>query len=467
MGYDYTLLRDAYFSTGGFANGAYLTKHKRETDEDYRTRQSNAYYLNYFSAIVNALVDPIFKRKPLRDYDGGASVLVEKFLKDVDGAGTDITSFMKRAAIAAKTYGIVFIVLDNVSDASDRENVAELLRERAFPYAYIVPPENVDEYGLSDIGGLDFIKFHEIDTITDGTISYRYIRFDREGWAAWGTTMVKTEGTYSLGRVPVIPLFSHMLEQQTMFPAPELLPIAKTAKALYNHCSWLDEILRNQTFPLLTMPSLDASELVIGTNNALGYSPDSSHTPAFIAPDSSPASTLQGQIHSLIQEMYRMANLSFMTGAPSNVSGVARQWEFERTNQALANFAHQCGVAEEQMMQVFAGWLGTDIEYTVSYPEEFGIVDIVAELAEARAVLELDLADEMREEVLKKVLGAYLPNLSDERFDEIVEDGRKKTQEAIYMANAASAMMLGDSAPDGETPPEPPSNEEQEPPAKE
>ncbi len=50
-----------------------------------------------------------------------------------------------------------------------------------------------------------------------------------------------------------------------MTPTPDLLNIAKTAKVLYNTCSWLDEILRNETFPLLTIPTLDASELTIGT----------------------------------------------------------------------------------------------------------------------------------------------------------------------------------------------------------
>lgn len=79
MRYNYNLLKDAYFSTGGFENGGYLERHKRESDEDYRKRQNVAHYPNYFASIVNALVDPIFKRNPLRDYEGNATVLVEAF----------------------------------------------------------------------------------------------------------------------------------------------------------------------------------------------------------------------------------------------------------------------------------------------------------------------------------------------------------------------------------------------------
>jgi hypothetical protein len=97
---NYTLLKDAYFGTGGFETGGYLTKHKRESEDDYTFRRKNAYYLNYFAPIVNALVDPIFKKEPLRDYTGAASSFVEAFLDDVDGNGTvnvaDVTALVDR-----------------------------------------------------------------------------------------------------------------------------------------------------------------------------------------------------------------------------------------------------------------------------------------------------------------------------------------------------------------------------------
>jgi hypothetical protein len=231
----------------------------------------------------------------------------------------------------------------------------------------------------------------------------------------------------------VVPLFSRVLEQKTMKPVPELMPIAKTAVSLYNHCSWLGEILRNQTFPLLTIPSLDATELTIGNNNALGYSPDSSHTPDFIAPSSDPAKTLQEQITLLVQEMYRMVNLSYVLGStPSNVSGVARQWEFERTNQQLANFAHQCEDAEKAVLDLFAAWLNSDIEYTVIYPNDFGVVDVAAQIEQAQAVLDLGLTNGIREEVLKQVITAYCPGISDERFDELVGELQQQDEDELH-----------------------------------
>lgn len=430
--FGYQLLRDAYFGTGGFETGAYLSKHKRESDEDYTFRRNNAYYLNYFAPIVNALVDPIFKKNPLRDYHGSAERIIKSFSLDADAAGTSIQIFIKRAAVMAKVYGISFIVVDNARNVDSRSQ-QEMLQRRQFPYAYVLEPDNLEEYGIDKTGDLEYIKFKEIAHIESGTIQYRYVYFDRTAWKIWGDGIALQQGTHNLGCVPVVPLFSRMLEQKTMRPAPELLPIARTAKALYNHCSWLGEILRNQTFPLLTIPSLDAKDLVIGTNNALGYNPDYSHEPNFIAPPSDPATILQNQIASLVQEMYRMANLSFIISTTqNNNSGIARQWEFERTNQQLANFAAQCAHAETAMMNLVAKWVNEDITYTVAYPDNFGIVDVTEELTQAQAVLDMGLGDGLREEVLKKVMAAYCPDIPDERFDELVEQLQKQTDDKTH-----------------------------------
>ena len=430
--FGYQLLRDAYFGSGGFETGAYLSKHKRESEEDYTFRRNNAYYLNYFAPIVNALVDPIFKKNPLRDYHGSAERIIKSFSLDADAAGTNIQIFIKRAAVMAKVYGISFIVVDNARNVDSRSQ-QEMLQRRQFPYAYVLEPDNLEEYGIDKTGDLEYIKFKEIAHIESGTIQYRYVYFDRTSWKIWGDCIALQQGTHNLGRVPVVPLFSRMLEQKTMRPTPELLPIARTAKALYNHCSWLGEILRNQTFPLLTIPSLDAKDLVIGTNNALGYNPDYSHEPNFIAPPSDPATILQNQIASLVQEMYRMANLSFIISTTqNNNSGIARQWEFERTNQQLANFAAQCAHAETAVMNLVAQWVNEDITYTVAYPDNFGIVDVTEELAQAQAVLDMGLGDGLREEVLKKVMAAYCPDMPDERFDELVEQLQKQTNDKMH-----------------------------------
>ena len=420
----YSLLGDAYYGTGGFLTGHYLTKHDRETKEAYAVRCSEAYYLNYFAPIVNALVDPIFKRRPLRDFTGPAEDFITAFSKDVDRAGTDIHDFMKEVALHAKIYGVAFIVMDNRQmSENDNETRQDMMVNKDYPYVYCLDPEYVDSFGIDHTGNITYIRFHEVSSIEDGAVKYRYVEFDRSGWRVTDKISGVTSGTYNLGRVPVIPLYSRLLKKKTILPEPELLSVAKTAKAIYNHCSWLSKILKDQTFSILTIPTLDQTDIVVGTNNALGYDPASGHEPAFIAPPSDPAEVLRAQVKDLAREMYRMASLSFMTDSGSTKeSGYSRQWAFERTNQQLANFAGQCAKAENQMMQLFCRWIGSSIDYHVSYPDDFGVVDVADELAQAQSVLDMQLTEGLKEEVLKKVIAAYCPNISDERFDELLNE---------------------------------------------
>ena len=82
---------------------------------------------------MNALVDPIFKKPPIRNYSGELEDVIGDFLHDTDGSGTDMGTMMKQAAIMAKVYGISFIVVDMPREPMAR-NMAELAQQRAYPY---------------------------------------------------------------------------------------------------------------------------------------------------------------------------------------------------------------------------------------------------------------------------------------------------------------------------------------------
>lgn len=426
----YRLMRDSYYGDGGY-RGAYLIPHKRETEQNYRDRQQTAYYLNHFSLIVNALVNPIFKRRPLRDWTGTASPVAEAFLKDVDGAGNDMDSFMQAAALSAKLYGAVFIVVENFQAMELPASMGEALAQRKFPYAYTLDPDRVEGVSIDKNGRVLSIKFR--DTAVSSTMGgekERTVYFDTHSWAVYEDGALVSSGEHNLGEVPVVWFPSQHVKNGELNPTPELYPIAGIACSLYNHCSWLTEILRNQTFPLLTFPSKEASDLVIGNNNALCYDGDTVRfQPGFISPPSDPAALIQSQIKAMVEEMYRMAGLTFATTTKQEASGISRQWEFERTNQRLAAFAKRCAAAERKVMALVARWMGLDLEFQATYSSDFGITDVATELKNAQAVLDMQLTDQLKVEVAKQVLSAYVPELPSDRFDAIIADIEKKARE--------------------------------------
>lgn len=454
----YRLMRDSYYGDGGY-RGAYLIPHKRETEQNYRDRQQTAYYLNHFSLIVNALVNPIFKRRPLRDWTGTASPVAEAFLEDVDGAGNDMDSFMQAAALSAKLYGAVFIVVENFQAMDLPASMGEALAQRKFPYAYTLDPDRVEGVSIDKNGRVLSIKFRDTAvTSTMGDDKERTVYFDTRRWAIYENGQMVSSGDHNLGEVPVVWFPSQHVKNGELNPTPELYPIAGIACSLYNHCSWLTEILRNQTFPLLTFPSKEASDLIIGNNNALCYDGDTVRfQPGFISPPSDPAALIQSQIKNMVEEMYRISGLTFSTTTKQEASGISRQWEFERTNQRLSAFAKRCAAAEKKILALVAKWMGLDLEYTATYSNDFGITDVATELKNAQAVLDMQLTNKIKVEVAKQVLTAYVPELPADRFDAIIADIENQETEPAYNEPPQP--------PQPAEPPEPPEpKDEEEPP---
>ena len=412
-----TLIKNAYYATGGFEDGTYLVKHRRELEDNYKRRKNLAYYYNFFAAIVDALVDPVFKKTASRDWSGGGSNFVKLFLEDVDCKGSNMQSFAQQYARASKLYGICYIVVDNFDSVPAM--VSDMLAERKMPYAYIVEPSAVQNVKFDRFGNVLEFAFVEKDGDKDRTL-----RFDAEGFEIQTESGTVT-GLHSLKRAPVIAVRSRITSDKN--PPSEFNALVRIALNMYNMCSYLTEILGGQAFNILTYPSLQAQDLAIGVNNALGYDGEnSSHAPEFIAPDSAPANTLIEDIKLMSQEMYRLSNLSFMTGSRVEASGESKKWDFERTNQALGSLARTCESTERQIVKLFCLWLNIDCNYKVSYPNELGIVDTKVEIEIAQMVIDLGLSLDLKIEVLKKILNVYLPELQPDIFDELIKAAQKE-----------------------------------------
>lgn len=414
----YKMLEDGYEGCGGFLDGSYLTKHPREADAKYSMRRELAYYLNYLAPCVNAHVSPIFKTLAVRDWNGAGSKLWETFSKDVDFLGTGIQDLMKQAAHNAKLQGVAYIVMDKAQGDTEDMRVADLEADRSnLPYAFVVSLNAVKEICLDKLGRITKFVFLEPDAYQEQTMATRTLT--AEGWELIDSKG-KHSGAWNLGGVPVIPLASKVRNGHNPFPPSEFLSVAKTNLAIYNMCSWLADILVNQTFSVLCYPSSEPDSINIGTDNALGYPPESSHAPAFIAPPDGPATVLAAQITALQQEIYRMAVVVNVTGSSKQQSGQAKAWDYEATNQILSDFADLVEAAEEKLARLFSAWTGVQLEYSVNYPNDFKISEVEQELANAEIAKGLNFGDEFNVEVFKRVLTSYLPELKADDFDKLV-----------------------------------------------
>ncbi len=450
---DYDLLYDAYTGSGGFLDGSYLFRHKREDVRDFDIRRKQACYSNFTRVIVNSLVNPIFKKTIVRDYDG--NTMLDAFVADVDGLGTSLTSFMHKAAKWARLYSKVFLVMDNFAAEQMAESRQDAIERRQFPYLYIVRPNQVTDFVCDKYGRFSSFSYRVRSSMSKTDLR-EDARSDEWTWTtdAWRVKHddeTVNEGENSLGLVPVVTLSAVDDEDDNPLPVPDMLHIARANRDLYNRDSEKREILRNQCFPVLVYPMTanvatqarradengEPFTLDIGTNNMLNVDANASHMPTFIAPPMEPVQMLQSEMERIIEDMFRQANLTSVLAIQTKQSGVAKQWDFEETTNTLADAAENCENAEKRIVELFLLWTNTSVtDLKIKYPRTFNITDVEDELQKAQQMKDLMVGGPIvNREIDRKASQVYFADTDDARYDAIMNEIDQGANEAQRSAS--------------------------------
>jgi len=429
---EYQFLMDAYTGLGGFKDGSYLIKHPRETDEKYSSRKKLAYYPNFTKKVLNAYISHLFKEPVNRDTAG--STELEKFWNKTNLKGESIDKTMKKYSALANVVGTLFLIVD-------RKPVKALTRAEDLlntPYLVLKLPTEVVDYSVDQSGQIEWIVFSEIITSKrfkgekENKIRFRY--FDKESWQVLkGTSLldavIEMEGKHNLGIVPVVQLYSEdPIEESEIFGTSRIFEIAKTNHRLYNALSELDEILRSQTFSILTIPAKEPTDreqyenMTLSTENGLFYDPEYGGKPEFIAPPTNPTEAYEKRIAELINYIYKLASLEFTGGVQK--SGVAMAFDFQETNSSLASLAGNIEEAEYQIIDIVGRWFDKDLsEAVVEYKKDFSVVDLQQELKNAMDILALDISKKFNIELKKKLVYDFVGDrLEEKQLQEIYKE---------------------------------------------
>lgn len=437
---DYQILYDSFTGGGGFADGSYLYQHRREDDIDFVTRKRMSRYSNFVKVIVNALTNPIFKKTIVRDF--ATNQMLERFCENVDGKGTSINKFMKKATKWARVYGRVFIVEDNFTADQMAVNELDALEKRQFPYLYLVRPDQIIDYECDKNGLFLMFKYKLRSRTTKNdlksNISYNEWTWKLNSWECKDEDGNSTLGENKLCRVPVVSLSATDEKDDIVLPVPTMLHIAKANRDIFNRDSEKREILRNQCFPVLVYPittnmanqikQVDENGneigLNIGTNNMLIVDATHSSMPTFIAPPIQPIQIIQQEIKDTVDDMFRQAGLTSVVAVETKQSGVAKQWDFEETNHNLADMAENCESAEIGLFELFQKWTGKEIiDLKIKYPREFNITDVIDELEKAQKMKDLVVGGPVvNREIDRKISEIYFADADDNRYNEIVSE---------------------------------------------
>ena len=414
---NWKLAADAYHATGGFSDGSYLDKYPRESDDKFEERKKVAYYDTAFRQKIQRYVGYLYRQRPVRV---SKDKLIRLIFDDADKMGNSADVFFSGFAHDAKVRGAMLLLVDMPKDVPG--TLAQQLEDRAVPYFVAIEPERIVSYKIDKFGRFEWIEFGDvIDNSTpkkpdDKKKVTRY--YDKEGWKVKDGDEVLDSGTYDIGVCPVIPF-----SETGKFPAiGEFTQIGELAKRHYNLTSELDEILRAQTFSLLTIQAESPKDVQIdiGTDNAISYGANMER-PDFIAPPAAPAETYQKKIKAIEDRINAIAyDTTTSSGAES---GISLEIKFQGLNGSLSNFAMRMNDLERRAYAIALRYIKSTKDVEISYPTEFNIVDVEQEVRVLDDVKQLGFHLPTYEaEKLKRIVTTDLGEIPKETKEQIVKE---------------------------------------------
>lgn len=359
---------------------SYLVRYPRESDAKFARRNEVAFYASPLLRACARFVGYLSTKPPTRQIQ---NPIFETVADDVDGKGNDIDVFLQQFALDAKARGSMLLLVDMPADMPS--NMAEQMQTRRLPYWSAIKPETVTDYAIGQDGRFESVEFAGTFTKDSGAAVECTWSFDKSGWRAFDKERkTLSEGRHSLGQCPVL-LFTEGGDFPHFGP---FAAIADIAKRLFNADSELDEILRSQTFSLLTMQVPEDSNAdqkltsakiageTIGTSNLLVHS---GSTPQFIAPPDGPAKIYLDRIKQL-QSQVDEIGLNVI-GSQQQESGIALQMRFQSLNGELSKFAGRMEDLERRAWQLSADWLGMTQAPVTEWPRDFNLADVQTELS--------------------------------------------------------------------------------------
>ena len=414
-----------------------LFRHARETNADFATRVKMSYYYNFCAPIIDIYTNHLFKQPILEEW-GNIEKAVEQRESDVNRMGDSIGEHRSDLFNLAQVYGHMYTVIDSPTPTGTILNLKDKMDQGQFPYFVDFQPQNVINWDYDRFGQLNWIVLLEVGSNNADPMAYskekavnkNYRMWTRTEWILYDNEYKELgRASHNLGIVPVTITFDKKSKSvKNMLGISSIADIAFIARDVYNSCSELRQILRDQTFSFLTLQgkSNDYNQLEVGTNKGLLY-PEGMNAPGYISPESSNAETYFTHIANQVTKMFQIAKLE---GGSANQeqtavqeSGTSKAWDFNETNAALTQKAANMEDAEMKRWDIFAKWEGQKgFDGSVTYGTSFDIQSLTADLDEAEKSLKLEIGKEFNKEIKKAIAKKKFPRMPDDKMDGILAD---------------------------------------------
>ena len=398
-------------------SSSYLIQYPRESEAKYARRNEIAFYASPLAQVVSRFTGYLASRQPVRVI---TNPIYEVMADDIDGKGNSIDVFWYQFARDAKARGSMLLLID--MPPAMAPSLGQQMQTRNAPYWTGILPELLTAYEIGDDGKFLFAEFSGNFHQGDKRIACTWY-FDRTSWKAYDADKrILAEGEHPLSECPLL-----IFTEGGDFPHfGSFASIADLSRRMFNLDSELDEILRSQTFSLLTMQvsegstdqqKIQAAQTVgetIGSSNLMVHS---GSTPAFIAPPDGPARIYLDRIAAMRDQINDIGLV--IAGSSQRESGLALQMRFQSLNSELAKFAARLEDLERRSWYLSMEWLGLSTEPEVSWSRDYNMADVTAELDILSSMQATAMPAQIIAQQQRRIVSVQFAGLEQDKQDEI------------------------------------------------
>ena len=438
-------LLNSYLGGEDYRQARHLMQYQLETADEYGQRLRNTPLDNHCQSVISVYMSFLFREEPTRDFMGNLDPQIEDFLADADLDGRSLDSFMKDVATWCSIFGHAWIIMAKPDVGAITR--ADELQVGARPYVNLLSPITVldwrysrtasGRYALSyfkyveDINGdVQVIKEWTEDTIMTYTVNVK----ER-------TLMDSMEEANGLGIIPAVCAYNGRSMVRGL-GVGDIADIADAQRFIYNLTSEIHQSAVLDSHPSLVVDPTAQIGTGAGSIIRVAENSDPALKPYLLEYSGANISQMLATIQHTIDGIDKQANIGSVRATEArNMSGVAREVEFQLLNARLAEKADQLELAEEGLWRLWCLYQGYAYNFEIDYPGSFSIRDTGNELQQLQTAkntatdpIITEIIDEKLIELLGEDPAEYIPQM--QSHTDVAVDVQEITTATDGSANA-------------------------------
>ncbi len=396
----------------------YLPQEPREDDDAYQTRVDRSVLSPYTSRLIETAAGAIL-RKPIH-IEGDPYWL--ELAQNIDGLGSNINEYARRALVSSLTYGHSAILVDYPA-ATEARNLAE---ERAMgrrPYfVHVDAPQIWGWRKESGTNRLLQVRIHDYDVRPlnefgeEQVEEMRVIYPGRYDLYTLGQELVEftATGGYSLTEIPLVPIYSN--RRGLLVSQPPLLDIAKLKLTKYQRQADLIHALHIAAMPTLVLEGWDdtTGSATMGVNYAIAMQPG--NKAYYVQADATSFDAQMAELESLASQMSTLGVTKLFGQKFVAESAEAKRIDQAQSNSVLSIISQELESALNQAFGFAAQYVGMEPP-EITIDRDFDYYRLIGQDVSVLAQLNQmgKISDAMLLEILRR--GEVLPdniNIEDE-----------------------------------------------------